>query len=521
MNETRMTLILVALLVLAPACGTHDHSHGDHSHDDHDHAEAPAERPAIAVTHWTDRSELFMEYPAFVAGESGRAAIHVTDLADFSPLTAGEVTVSLRSRAGEIFEFRGGPSRPGIFGVDLAMETPGDYDFAVRIDAPGWRDVHDLGSAKVHAKGDRFDAETEDEADAGISFLKEQQWTLEFGTAPAERRALRASVTVPATIRPRAGGEAIVAAPVSGRIEAGPAVPGPGTRVRAGTILARIVPRSEDVLDAAGLRAALVDAEQRYGLAESERARVARLVDARALPARRLAEAEAALASASAERDAARQRWSRFEVLGGGGGTDTGDGSFAVRAPFDGVVTEARFSPGATVEANDVLVRIVDTARVHVSGAIPESSAIDPRSIVGGEIVCEDAPPIALGEPLAVGRVVDEATRTTDVRFALGGDDTALRIGQAVGLRLFVGSEVQETAVPETAIVDDGGRPVVFVQTGGEAFERRPVTLGTRSGGWVQVVAGIEPGERVVHRGAYLVRLAAMSTQIPSHGHVH
>ena len=76
-------------------------------------------------------------------------------------------------------------------------------------------------------------------------------------------------------------------------------------------------------------------------------------------------------------------------------------------------------------------------------------------------------------------------------------------------------------AVPESAIVDDGGRPVVFVQLEGEKFARRPVTLGNRESGYVQVLEGVRPGERVVTRGAYLIRLAAMSNQIPAHGHVH
>jgi multidrug efflux pump subunit AcrA (membrane-fusion protein) len=69
--------------------------------------------------------------------------------------------------------------------------------------------------------------------------------------------------------------------------------------------------------------------------------------------------------------------------------------------------------------------------------------------------------------------------------------------------------------------VDDAGRPIVFVQRGGEAFERRPVTLGARSGNVVQVTGGVMVGERVVTTGAYLVRLASLSTQVPSHGHVH
>jgi multidrug efflux pump subunit AcrA (membrane-fusion protein) len=69
--------------------------------------------------------------------------------------------------------------------------------------------------------------------------------------------------------------------------------------------------------------------------------------------------------------------------------------------------------------------------------------------------------------------------------------------------------------------VDDGGRPVVFVQAAGETFLRRPVRLGIREGGYVQVLEGVSRGERVVARGAHLIRLAAMSGQVPAHGHVH
>jgi hypothetical protein len=47
------------------------------------------------------------------------------------------------------------------------------------------------------------------------------------------------------------------------------------------------------------------------------------------------------------------------------------------------------------------------------------------------------------------------------------------------------------------------------------------VRLGDHEGGYVHALEGVEPGERVVSSGAYLLRLAAMSTQIPSHGHVH
>jgi multidrug efflux pump subunit AcrA (membrane-fusion protein) len=59
----------------------------------------------------------------------------------------------------------------------------------------------------------------------------------------------------------------------------------------------------------------------------------------------------------------------------------------------------------------------------------------------------------------------------------------------------------------------------VFVQIGGESFEKRRVALGRRDGAFVEVVSGIEPGERVVTLGGFDVHLASLSGTVESHRH--
>jgi len=66
--------------------------------------------------------------------------------------------------------------------------------------------------------------------------------------------------------------------------------------------------------------------------------------------------------------------------------------------------------------------------------------------------------------------------------------------------------------------VEEDGRPIAFVQVGGETFQKRDLALGIRDGNWVQVLSGIAEGERVVTKGAYAVRLASVSSAIPAHG---
>ena len=120
-----------------------------------------------------------------------------------------------------------------------------------------------------------------------------------------------------------------------------------------------------------------------------------------------------------------------------------------------------------------------------------------------------------------LGAVLDEDTGTLPIIFAFDNRTLKLPIGQSVFLRLLMEQTAPKVVIPVSSVVDDTGRPVVFVQSSGESFERRPVTLGAREGEVVQVLEGVKRGDRIVSKGAHLVRLASLSTQAPAHGHVH
>jgi multidrug efflux pump subunit AcrA (membrane-fusion protein) len=94
-------------------------------------------------------------------------------------------------------------------------------------------------------------------------------------------------------------------------------------------------------------------------------------------------------------------------------------------------------------------------------------------------------------------------------------------VGSRFAAHVFTSAPEQRLAIPRTAVIDDGGTDVVFVQTGGEAFVRRPVVLGIRDGDSVEVWSGVAAGERVVSEGAYFVKLAAAGGEEIGHGHAH
>jgi membrane fusion protein, heavy metal efflux system len=505
---------VVSILVLATGCG----------------GRTPSEPPAspadgaepLSVTQWTEKTELFAEYPPLVVGQTSRFAIHLTRLDTFKALTAGRVEVRLTGGGApdEVFTTVA-PSRPGIFGVDVKPARAGARDMTIALQLSGLDDQHVVSGVTVHLDqaAVRGAAGSEEPAPEGISFLKEQQWVLDFGTAVVRNAPVRGSLRVPASIVARPDGAADAVSPIDGRLTR--VVDAPvGTEVTAGQELARVLPTAGSPGDSPRLEQARAEATTALELATRDRERAERLVSAGAAPQRRLEEARASEAQAQARLTGAASQLAQFQsARSGAGGTDA---AFVVRSPVAGSLVERSATTGTNVAAGSVLFRVVDVRQVSARGQVPETELPKVRLVQKAEIEVPGQPDrLPAGRLVSVGRALDTKTRTAPIEFALDNQRAGLAVGQTVFLHLLMHETTARPVVPASAIVDDAGRPIVFVQREGETFDRRPVTLGPRAGDLVQVVEGVTVGERVVTKGAYLVRLASLSTQVPSHGHVH
>ena len=491
-------------------------------------AEPEAELPTLDVTHWTDKTELFMEYPPLVAGQTALYAVHLTRLSDFSAMTAGKPRVEFTPESGgtPIVLQGNEPSRPGVFRVEAASPPAGRYTWAVLVDAPGLSDRHELGAVTIFADQAAAVADAEKNAEedpTAITYLKEPQWTNGFAALPVKEAEVRRAIRVPAVIEPLTGGEAVVAAPADGRFMSG-SLPAVGARVQAGQELGRLQPRSgEDGTDRATLAATVAEAQLAVEAAGTELARSERLLAERAVPARRVEDAQRAVKGAEARLTAAQARLAqRDEALRTGGGA-AGGNSFALRAPITGVVAEVFAALGAAYDEGAPLFRIVRTDEVELQVQVPASDT--PLGAAVDEIALEipgrpDPLPVKYDHMHYAG-ILDPKTRSLPVQFDVDNRGGQLLIGQTLTAILYTGTRQRMTTVPKDAVLMEAGRPYVFVQTGGESFARRYVEIATRDGDLVGVRSGVKPGERVVTRGAYDVQLASAASGLPAEGHVH
>lgn len=510
-----------SLLLLLAACHSHAHEEGEHGQA---HALAKDERPALSFTDWTDRTELFIELRALVRGLESPCAAHVTLLAPFAPLARGRVTAVLRGPQGEERFESDAPTVPGIFRPVAKPASAGPRRLVVEIRGESVSTDHDLGEVIVYdnVAAARAAIPEQPEEAGRIPFLKEQQWPIEFDTAIVAERPIRPTLRAWGSTRARADGEVVVVAPAAGRVASGGRTfPRIGDRVEVNELLAVLAPRLE-AADLASLELAVTSADLQLRFAEREQQRLIELRGEGAVPERRVQDATHATDSARASLETAQRRLDQFQRVERTAGR--AEGTVQLRAPLSGTVSEVLVAPGTFVEAGAALLRVTDLTQLWLDVRVPESDFAKLDQIRGASFEIEgSAEPIELPAEalLARGRVVDRTSRTLSLIFAVDNASGRLPVGAYARVFVVNGEERRVLSIPESALVDDGGIAVAYVQVEGEAFERRPLRLGVRDRGYVEAESGVRAGEHVVTRGAWSVKLAASGGAIPAHGHSH
>jgi RND family efflux transporter MFP subunit len=285
-----------------------------------------------------------------------------------------------------------------------------------------------------------------------------------------------------------------------------------GAEVKKGDVLIKIDPRTYN--------AALAQAEANLKQAEAHRISLAdTYARDRASPAAtpeatriqdqgNLAEAEAAVGSARAARDAARLNLTYTDVI----------------APISGRVSRAMVTEGNLIQSGEmggtVLTSIVSLDPVYAYFDIDDLTFLRVNRLVReGKIKSSsDALPLVYlgladeeGFP-HVGRIdfvdnrVDPSTGTMQARGVFPNKDRALTPGLFVRVRVSQGDSHKALLVTDRAVDTDQGQKVVYVVDKDNVVDKRPVRLGTLHDGLREIESGVKPGEQVIVDGIQRVR---------------
>jgi cobalt-zinc-cadmium efflux system membrane fusion protein len=179
-----------------------------------------------------------------------------------------------------------------------------------------------------------------------------------------------------------------------------------------------------------------------------------------------------------------------------------------INAPIDGTVVNRKIGPGQFIraDAGEPLYSISDLSVMWLKAFVPESDIAYIR--VGQELQVKVSafPDQAFTARItSVGASSDQQTRRIVVRSEIDNPGRLLKADMFATFRISTGDRASLPVVPVASIIRNGDAASVWVECEPRVFERRKVLLGAETNGLVQIVSGLNPGERVVGRGAIFV----------------
>jgi cobalt-zinc-cadmium efflux system membrane fusion protein len=178
---------------------------------------------------------------------------------------------------------------------------------------------------------------------------------------------------------------------------------------------------------------------------------------------------------------------------------------FSLNAPISGVVVERNATVGATVGSDASLFKIIDTSNVWVDANVFEKDLGRVRRGQEVRVTVPAFPGVTFsGRVILISSVVNPETRGVQVRTEVSNADGRLKPDMFANVEIITDVRRAAISLPESAVLDDGGKKIVFVQTD-KGYEKHIVTTGIQNGDRVEILDGLQAGDKVVVKGNYLL----------------
>ena len=476
-------------------------------------AENPSHEDAkVLLVSYSPNLELFAETDPFVAGESGNILAHFTRLPGFKPIDSCSVTVRLIVGAVETTRITGKPLRRGIYSFEMTPTVPGDgrVVFEVRELSGGLEVLEspvtiyaDEETAQSAATG------SEPSATNTIVFTKEQSWKVDFSTEQPEIQPFGQVIRATALIESAADDEVTVASRAGGVVVFSDSKVTEGQYISSGEPLFTI--SGEGLADNnSSLRYS--EALNNYEKAKADYERQAELAKDRIVSEKELLSSKNEFDNAAALYEMLKKNFNASGQV--------------VSCPSSGYVKHVFVKNGQFVDAGQPLISVTKNKTIILKTGVPQKyyPVLNDIKSANVRIPATDKT-YSLeqldGKVISYGRNADPDNYLIPVVLQINNAGDFIP-GGFVEVFLKTITNANALTVPNSALLEDQGIFFVLVQVTPEMFEKREVTVGSTDGLRSDIISGLSPTERIVTRGAILVKLAQASGTLDAHaGHVH
>ena len=177
-----------------------------------------------------------------------------------------------------------------------------------------------------------------------------------------------------------------------------------------------------------------------------------------------------------------------------------------VLAPINGSIIKTPLKVGTKVTTSSVVTTIGDIASLQITAKIPERYVASLRTGLKAEISLEAYPDAVFTATVThVSPVLDVNARTKEIVLTFDENDARINAGMFGKVKLYTLDYEGAVVLPSDAIVTKGDKPYLYVVKDDDTVEQREVTQGKSVDGIVQILSGIEQGERVVVEGGQVL----------------
>ncbi len=324
---------------------------------------------------------------------------------------------------------------------------------------------------------------------------KETQFLFDVLTQPVQQGGFTESIKLFGTIIPASNGQAVVQSPQTGKISS--LNVRVGQKVTQGQLLAVIEP----IIDAGNIVTFLSEMNNAEAEFEASRKDYERLKTIADIVAKK------DIAEAESRYNKAKENKKLFENLGNG--TVNNSRAILLKSPISGVISNFTFAIGAIINANEILLTVTNLSRVYVEAQVFDKDAekVNAGKIFEVDCATNDIHKTAQVKLLAPAQSINPTNQTQRVIFEMENPNNEFKIGEFVNVRVVASKSIKEIALPNSAISEINGRPVIFIKNNAEQYSVSYVSIGQNNGSQTVIQKGVEEGERVVVNATYQIKM--------------
>jgi cobalt-zinc-cadmium efflux system membrane fusion protein len=466
----------------------------------------------LQLTSYSSNIEVFAELDPFVKGQNSGILSHFTWLDNFKPLEEGEITISLIIGNKGIKQTLLKPTRNGIYSFDITPDTEGKGQiiFDIKTEKGDFQVV--VPGVTVYST----EKEAYDAADKAIVsktnttvFTQEQSWKIDFGTELPISEPFGQVIKTTAQVLSAQGDEILVSAKTNGMVLFLADNVLEGKSVSNGQVLFSI---SGSGLSENNSAVRFVEAKSNFEKAKAEYERAKELAKDKIVSEKDLQKAKDQYDNAKAVYD---NLSNNFNASGQN-----------VSSPMTGFVKQLFVQNGQYVEVGQPIVSVSQNKTLLLRAEVQQKYAPILSTISTANIrTLQDNSTYTLeqlnGRVVSFGKSTNNDNYLIPISFEIDNKGSFVS-GGFVELYIKTLTNSMALTIPISAIMEEQGNYFVYVQITPELFEKREVKIGATDGLKVEIQSGLSSTERVVTKGAILIKLAQATGTLDAHsGHVH